>query len=215
MSTINASIRVNQTSLETEYYTDRKLTAAAHAVMGGITLDVASSAAANKFVGADSIFVAPAFEVVDDWNGIEVRRYAGQGGLDFDWYGNVWMNHPFGSATAPCKPGCTKETCVKKRKWHTLSPLPGNKDWIQKLVSEFNRGRVDRALCITFAATSEAWFYPLLCQLEQQCFLVPRTNYFLPDGTKKTGVTKGSVITAFGIKPAEFRRYYEPFGVVK
>lgn len=215
MTPVNASTRVNQTSLETEYYTDKKLTAAAHAVMGGISLDVASSAAANKFVGADIIFVAPGFEVIDYWDGIEVRRYDGWGALDFDWYGNIWMNHPFGSASSACKPGCTKEACIKKRKWHTRSPLPGNKDWVQKLVREFESGRVDQAICITFAATSEAWFLPLLMQVGLQCFLVPRTNYYLPDGSKKTGVTKGSVITGFGVNVDKFRHYYNPFGVVK
>ena len=88
-------------------------------------------------------------------------------GLTQQWHGNVWMNHPF------------------SRK--------GNKLWIEKLFEEFDEGRVEQACVITFAATSEKWFQPLADF--PQCYLSPRTNYYLPNGKLKRGVAKGSVVS--------------------
>lgn len=107
-------------------------------------------------------------------------------GLKQPWKGKVWLNHPFGRV--------------------------GNPLWIDKLLTEFFR--VNIHFCsITFAATSEKWFRPLM-QLPQ-CFLTPRTNYYLPDGTLKRGVTKGSVITYGGGDFKAFKKNFERFGVIK
>lgn len=88
-------------------------------------------------------------------------------GLSKPWLGRIWLNHPFNRG--------------------------GNKAWIEKLIREWGEGRTEQACCITFASTSEQWFRPLM--QFPQCFLSPRTNYLLPDGTVKRGVTKGSVVT--------------------
>jgi hypothetical protein len=66
---------------------------------------------------------------------------------------------------------------------------------------------------ITYACTSEKWFQPLL--QKPQCFLSPRTNYYLPDGSVKKGVTKGSVVTNFGADVSRFREAFASLGVVK
>lgn len=66
---------------------------------------------------------------------------------------------------------------------------------------------------ICFAATSEQWFAPLLAR--PQCFLNKRTNYHLPNGELKRGVTKGSVVTYFGADVAAFAREFSPMGIVK
>ena len=108
-------------------------------------------------------------------------------GLHQEWGGRIWMNHPFGRKT--------------------------NKPWVDKLVSEYRAGRVTEAVCITFAATSEQWFRPLL--YEVQCYLHGRTNYYLPDGTLKRGVTKGSVLTYFGPAPCLFAEAFRKTGTVK
>lgn len=108
-------------------------------------------------------------------------------GLSQPWEGRVWVNHPFGRTT--------------------------NAPWILKMDSEYKRGGVQHMCCITFAATSERWFQPLARQ--PQCFLSPRTNYFLPDGSLKRGVTKGSVVTYFGPDIAAFAREFGVLGVVK
>lgn len=108
-------------------------------------------------------------------------------GLSQSWFGRVWMNHPFGRGT--------------------------NKAWIKKLESEFKHGFVKEACCITYACTSEAWFRPLM--LRPQCYLQPRTNYTLPDGTIKRGVTKGSVVTYYGVNVCRFADRFSHLGVIK
>jgi phage N-6-adenine-methyltransferase len=107
--------------------------------------------------------------------------------LNKDWKGNVWMNHPF-----------SREM---------------NKLCINKLVNEYKERRVKQACCITFAATSETWFRPLLEY--PQCFLHGRTNYYLPDGTKKKGVTKGSVVTYLGNDKESFYEAFKGLGTIK
>lgn len=97
--------------------------------------------------------------------------------LECPWHGNIFMNHPFGRRENPL--------------------------WINKLISEFERGNVSQACCITFAATSETWFQPLYNY--PLCFLSPRTEYFDPaTGTTARGVPKGSVVAALGIDPDRF-----------
>lgn len=108
-------------------------------------------------------------------------------GLEQEWYETVWMNHPF-----------SREM---------------NKKCIGKLISEYSAGRVKQACCITFAATSEKWFRPLLAF--PQCFIHGRTNYYLPDGTKKKGVTKGSVVTYLGDNVDKFKEVFSSIGTVK
>lgn len=105
-------------------------------------------------------------------------------GLSQRWDGRVWMNHPFGRST--------------------------NRLWITKLVEEFCAGNIDQACCITFASTSEGWFAPLFEFV--LCFLSPRTNYLLPDGSVRRGVTKGSVCAYLGANEAEFVRQFRHMG---
>jgi hypothetical protein len=108
-------------------------------------------------------------------------------GLSAMWYGKVWLNHPFSRR--------------------------GNHLWVQKLLTERLVGHVQQACCITYACTSEAWFRPLLEY--PMCFLFPRTNYLLPDGSVKRGVTKGSVVTYLGPNELAFRREFQHLGKVK
>lgn len=166
---MNASQLINQTSGEVEFYTPAKIIEATRETMGRIDLDPASSAKANENVKANTFFTKE-----DD-------------GLSAQWWGHIWMNHPFGRGV--------------------------NELWINKLVSEFESGRTEQACCITFASTSEGWFRPLLKR--PQCFLVPRTNYLLPDGTVYRGVTKGSVVTYFGSNVQRFAECFKHLGEVK
>lgn len=173
---MNASQLINQTSGEVEYYTPVEIIDAAKRTMWCITLDPASSPAANAIVGALYYFTQ------------------GDDGLSHPWFGNVWMNHPFSRENNP--------------------------RWINKLVAEYKSGRVTQACCITYAATSEAWFQPLYDF--PMCLLSPRTNYRLPDGTIKRGVSKGSVVTylgpywrTFAIEFRELGRVMLPFRDVR
>jgi hypothetical protein len=185
---------INQSSGLVEYYTPAEIVAAARATMGGIDLDPASSPEANLRIGASRFFT-----IKDN-------------SLDQPWLGRVWMNHPFGRSEKACRPGCAKTSCAK-RGYHLQNDKPGNAEWINKLVSEYESGRVEQACCITFACTSEAWFRPLLCL--PQCFLYGRTNYCLPGGGVLRGVTKGSCITYFGQDVGRFAACFRHLGEIK
>lgn len=161
---------INQDSGNTEYYTPVEIVDAAREVMGGIDLDPASSHTANIRVRATKIFT-----IHDD-------------GLNQEWNGRVWMNHPFGRVSNPA--------------------------WICKLLTEFRAEDREVQFCnITFAATSEVWFKPL--HSFYQCYLSPRTNYYLPDGSLKRGVSKGSVVTYGGPNPCKFADVFARLGAVK
>lgn len=166
---MNNAQLINQTSGEVEYYTPQPIIEAARLTLGRIDLDPASSVVANARVRAAHIFTAT------------------KDGLRQEWFGRVWMNHPFGRTT--------------------------NLPWIKKLTESYRQHHIEAACCITFACTSEKWFRPLM--EFPQCFLSPRTNYILPDGSIKKGVTKGSVVTYFGADLEAFRRNFEHLGVVK
>jgi hypothetical protein len=120
---------------------------------------------------------------------VRATRYftEAENGLLQDWVGRFWMNHPF------------------SREMNRLC--------IEKACDEYTFGRATEGCCICFAATSESWFQPLAQR--PQCYLSPRTNYYMPDGTKKTGVTKGSVVTYFGTNVQRFADVFRSFGFVK
>ena len=194
---MNNAQLINQDSGDFEYYTPPEIVELAREVMGFITLDPASSTKANERVKA-SIFM----DEHDD-------------SLNKPWHGNVWMNMPFSKGEKACPEDttkCKKKKCVE-RGYHIIEDLPSNADWINKLVGEYGSGNVKEVCCITFAATSEVWFRPLLGYL--QCFIHGRTNYYLPDGTLKKGVTKGSVVTYLGKNPEKFREVFSRIGAVK
>lgn len=165
---MNAAQLINQDSGIVEWYTPAYIVDAARQVMGHIDLDPASSPVANHTVGALRIYTAQ-----DD-------------GLALPWYGNVWMNHPFGKDS--------------------------NRKWIAKLVAEYQSGRVQQACCITYASTSEGWFQPLYDY--PICFVNGRVNYLKPDGTPGGGVSKGSCVTYFGTHVDSFVGIFGALGRV-
>jgi len=186
---------INQDSGNVEYYTDPKILAKMRELFRGTPdLDPASSQIANQHVQAKRYFT-----VEDD-------------GLKQEWFGKVWMNHPFSKGEKLCKPNCKKKTCVD-RGYHITSDLPGNVDWITKLVNDYENGGVEEALAICYASTSEGWFRPL--HLYPQCYLTPRTNYYNQKGEKVPGVTKGSVITYLGTDVDRFCELFSEFGEIK
>ena len=119
---------------------------------------------------------------------IKAVKYYSDNGLIGAWKGNIWMNHPFS---------------------RVMNPL-----CINKLITEYVKKNLKQSCNITFAATPEKWFQPLL--EFPQCYLSPRTNYYLPDGTLKRGVTKGSVVTYLGDNVDTFIEVFDgKFGKVK
>jgi hypothetical protein len=189
--TNNAQL-INQTSGIVEYHSPPDIIEAARRTMGRIDLDPASSPTANQIVRATNFFAAE------------------MDGLSRNWFGNVWMNHPFGKAEKACTPGCSKAIC--QTRGHLLRDHPGNADWVNHLLAEYGAGNTLQACCITYACTSEAWFQPLMDY--PQCYLCPRTNYLLADGTNLQGVTKGSVVTYLGPNVERFAHEFGRLGAI-
>lgn len=161
--------RVNQTSGNVERYTPFEIVELARRVMGGIDLDPASCVFANKPVKATVFYGQP------------------EDGLNQEWAGRVWTNHP--------------------------SKRGQNAFWVNKLIEEYEFGIVICACCITFAVMSEKWFRPLLQY--PQCFPHGRVNYYGKDGKIIKGVTKGSVITYLGKDVDWFAGEFSKVGTIK
>ena len=204
---MNNATLINQDSGIVEYGTPGYIIDRARGVMGGINLDPASDEIFNKAIKADLFYD----KKID--------------GLTREWHGSVWMNHPFGRGELAC---VANKKCFKKRCDPTLSQInqpanwrghcvyhdtPGNADWINKLVSEYERGHTRTACCVTYAATSETWFRPLLSF--PQCFLHGRTSYVGVDGRPVFGNTKGSVVTYLGKNVRTFVDWFRDIGTIK
>lgn len=108
-------------------------------------------------------------------------------GFSQQWFGTCWVNHPFSRENNP--------------------------KIFKKVVSEYSKANILQACVITYASTSEGWFR--LSLKYPQCYLYGRTNYILPDGTIKRGVTKGSVVTYFGDDVESFYQNFKDIGEVK
>lgn len=185
---------VNQSSGNVELYTPTDIIKAVHDCFGTVDLDPASCSIANEVVQALHIYTEH-----DD-------------GLEQSWFGNVWLNHPFGKYEKACGKNCKKKIC-KRRGHHLLKDFPGNEAWINKLVYEYEQGDVCQALNIVFCSTSETWFRPLLKY--PQCFLHGRTQFRNPDGSVNGNATKGCVITYLGKNVEQFARAFKHLGDIK
>lgn len=168
---MNNSQLINQTSNDVEWYTPQYIIEAVRSTMGSIDLDPASCAKANETVNADRFFT------IDD------------DGLTQNWWGNVWLNHPFSRSE--------------------------NATWVNKAESSWlgnPPGVVSAITMITFASTSESWFQPLFYY--PQCYLSPRVHYIGGDGQPVTRSTKGSVVTYMGPDPKRFAEVFGKLGRV-
>jgi len=191
---MNNSQLINQDSGNVEYYTDPKFTSAARELMGSIDLDPFSHPVANLFVGATNIFTKE------------------DNGLKQQWYGNVWMNHPFSRGELACKPKCVKKKC--KDRGHCIdTDKPSNEEYIDYAINQYANFNVKQLMCITFANTSEAWAQKLLAF--PTCFCSPRSHYIQADGMPQRGAPKGSMITYMGDRELDFEIIFEKFGVIK
>lgn len=183
---------INSTSMDVEYFSPTEILDAARVVLGGIDLDPASCSSANEIVRARSF-------LTHEDNAMHEALH---------WHAmSLWLNFPFGRKEDACAAGCEKNHV------HHAYPFHGNQAWVSKLIRQFNMGHFNEACCLCYASTSEKWFKPLLAY--PQCFLYGRTNYLLPDGTVKKGVTKGSVVNYLGPNINKFAQSFKHLGAVK
>src|SRR6266481_746008 len=101
-----------------EWYTPSRYIEAARQVMGGIDLDPASCEVANEIVRATHYYTAKE-------NGLEQR-----------WYGNIWLNPPYGK--------------INNKSLILL--------FVEKLVSEYEAGNVEQAILLCDCDPDTSWF---------------------------------------------------------
>jgi hypothetical protein len=194
---------INQDSGDVERYTCPKIMARVQSFLGHIDLDPASCELANQTVKASRFFTEKEDGLTKEWKA-----------------NNVWLNHPFQKGELACKPKCKKKTCndpsTANYRGHCITEdIPSNLHWMQKLVTEYQKGNFQESLNITFVNSSETWCQLLLNE-GMQCFIAKRVEYHSPTtGKKSGGVTKGSMITYLGNRKEEFEALFGEIGAVK
>lgn len=150
-----------------EWYTPAMYVDAAREVMGQIDLDPASNDEANGIVKAGTYYT----EETD--------------GLSQEWFGNVWINPPYGSA---CRA------------------------FIERTITLKIEGRIDQAVILVNANSNDTgWFRPLWDHL--LCFTYGRVNFYGPNG-QESGPTHGSCFVYLGDRSEEFKRVFSKIGAV-
>ncbi len=141
-----------------EWYTPAKYIEAARSVMGSIDLDPASCELANQTVKA-------------------ARYYSKEdNGLTLPWYGNVWLNPPYGR----------------------LYKGTGTSAFVTKLLEEYQQGNIKQAIILTMLGMYARWFFRLLEY--PICYLEQKPLFCLSDGT----ITKhGFAACCFYLGPCE------------
>jgi hypothetical protein len=113
----------------------------------------------------------------------------GEDGLTQEWRGNVWLNPPYGKTAGKSNAG----------------------RWIDKLLREYDAGRVDQAILLVNAQTAEQWFKPLW--RFPLCFTDHRIKFVSPTGVRSQP-THGNVFVFVGVDDALFKRVFAQFGAV-
>lgn len=158
-------------SATNEWYTPSIYTDAARRVMGSIDLDPASCEKANKLVKATKIFTKD-----DD-------------GFNRKWWGNVWMNPPYGRG--------------------------GQAKWTAKMIEEYENTNIDQGIMLVNAATDTLWFQKLWPYTI--CFVKRRIKFVSLDGAPKYSPTHGNVLVYLGPHQdgvERFKREFREFGPV-
>lgn len=141
------SANIRHSSENSEFMTPQWITDWAHYVMGGIDLDPASCAEANRTVRAEWYFDKA------------------QNGLFQPWHGKVWLNPPGGLVDEAGRevirartikdvryPGCTENGACGLPPGHKHTGIESSAVfWWHKLMHEFSAGRVECAMFLGFS----------------------------------------------------------------
>lgn len=150
-----------------EWYTPAEYIEAARRVMGGIDLDPASSAIANEVVNAGNFYTAE------------------DNGLEYPWFGCVWMNPPY------------------------ASELVG--EFADKMAWEYRQGNVTEAIVLINNATETRWFRTLIDAASAVAFPSSRVKFWKPDGDLGAPL-QGQAIIYLGNAPGVFLSEFRTFG---
>ena len=155
--------------MSNEWYTPAKYIEAARLVMGSIDLDPASCEIANQTVKATRYYTQE-----DD-------------GLSKAWYGNVWLNPPYGRVF--------KGT--------------GTAAFVARLIRDYEDGKVQQAIILTMMGMYAKWFFRLLEY--PVCFLEEKPLFCTPEGIS-TVHGFAACCTYLGANEARFIDVFSQFG---
>jgi ParB family chromosome partitioning protein len=154
-----------------EWYTPRYVIEAAREVMGSIDLDPASCLKANQIVRATCYYSEE------------------QNGLAQVWYGNVWLNPPFGK--------------TRNQSNQLL--------FVNRLANEYRAGNVKQAILLITPKNTCAYFQ--FCWDYLICFADHHIKFHRPDGTIKDQMF-GVCFVYLGKNEQKFIDIFSAFGTV-
>jgi hypothetical protein len=158
-----------------EWYTPSRYVEAARQVMGSITLDPASCAFANQIVKADCYYSKE------------------ENGLNYPWFGNVWLNPPYGKTL---QGGASN-----------LAYFTGH------LLEQYECGNTKQAiLLIPVNSITTSWFASLWDF--SLCFPWYRIRFLLPNGKQSDGPSLGTCFVYLGMNIQRFIEVFSEFGTI-
>lgn len=107
--------------------------------------------------------------------------------LDKPWRGKVWMNPPYS--------------------------MPEIKSFAEKIVEEFNSGRVSEAIVLTNNSSDTQWFHALLNTSCIACLPSSRVKFYNPD-SEVMATRQGQTLFYFGENKAKFAEVFSSFGAI-
>lgn len=108
-------------------------------------------------------------------------------GLTKEWGGKVWMNPPYAQ--------------------------PHIANFIEKLASEYEAGRVTEAIALTHNYTDTQWFHRAALSCAAICFTRGRIGFLSPEG-KRAAPTQGQAFFYYGSKVEQFLEAFCGIGFV-
>ena len=112
-------------------------------------------------------------------------------GLAQEWHGTIWLNPPYGTTKGKSNQGT----------------------WAQKLIEEYEAGRVSEAILLVKAALGYNWFEDLWYNWPV-CFARERLSFIKADGTDDGQSKQGTAFFYFGPNIDEFKIVFGRFGRV-
>lgn len=121
---------------------------------------------------------------------IEARAYytKSMNGLDFPWYGSVFMNPPYSRGVID--------------------------EFVDKLIVDFDAGFTRNAFVITNNVTETAWAHNLLSRMSALCMVKGRVHFILPGGKEATQTRQGQILWYLGQGTYNFEAACRDIGVV-
>lgn len=102
-----------------------------------------------------------------------------------EWSGKVWMNPPYSRII---------------------------KDFISKLVEEYEAGNVTEAIVVTNNGTDTRWFQQLTSVASSICLHRGRIGFLNSEGVRIDNNNKGQVFTYLGNNPERFANEFQKYG---